>query len=124
MDNQGREYRYQADYSAGGQMFHVRCDDWEEFKIACDNVGIAYETIKETVTTTTFNPGIAINPVAPTAPYSANPYPTPEGESACKTCGAPTLPEKKIVGKDGRSWWVRDCTTGDRTHKGPIRPAS
>jgi len=33
-DNRGREYRYQKDWSIGGQMFHVRCDNWEEFEEA------------------------------------------------------------------------------------------
>jgi hypothetical protein len=111
MDNNGREYRYQADWSLGSQMYHVRADDWTEFQDAVKNIRDTYLTEE-----------IPVKQVAP--PFSANPYPTPEGESACKTCGAATLPEKKIVGKDGRSWWVRDCSSGDRTHKGPIRPAS
>jgi hypothetical protein len=36
--NNGREYRYQADWSIGTRMFHVRCDDWEDFKEACENM--------------------------------------------------------------------------------------
>lgn len=114
MDNQGREYKYQADYSLNGKMFHVRCDDWADFQEATKNIEDTYLVGANLGTVTT----------TPVAPYAAAPYPTPDAESACKTCGAPTLPEKKIVGKDGRSWWVRDCSTGDRTHKGPIRPAT
>ena len=38
MDNQGREYRYQRDWSIGGQMFHVRCDDFAEFEEAVRNM--------------------------------------------------------------------------------------
>jgi hypothetical protein len=38
MDNQGREYRYQRDWSMGGQMFHVRCDDWEQFLDSCTHM--------------------------------------------------------------------------------------
>jgi hypothetical protein len=37
-DNSAREYRYQHDWSIGNQMFHVRCDDWEDFKEACENM--------------------------------------------------------------------------------------
>jgi hypothetical protein len=115
MANEGREYKYQADFTLGGQMYHVRCDDWDEFQTAVTNIKDTYilDADLGTVTTKTYN-----------TPYSKAPYPTPASESACKTCGAETLPEKKIQGKDGRSWWVRDCSTGDRTHKGPIRPAS
>lgn len=36
--NDGREYRYQKDWSIGTRMFHVRCDDWEEFKTAVKNM--------------------------------------------------------------------------------------
>ena len=36
--NEGREYKYQADWSLGNQMFHVRCDDWEAFKEAKENM--------------------------------------------------------------------------------------
>ena len=106
----GREYRYQADWSFGSQMFHVRADDWSDFQKAVKNVRDTY-----------LDPPVTEVELPPVA---RAPYPTPEVEGACKTCGAPTLPEKKITGKDGRSWWVRDCTTGDRTHKGPIRPAA
>lgn len=110
MDNQGREYRYQADWTVGSQMFHVRCDDWDEFQEAVKNVKDTYLTDEV--------------PVRKLPPVANAPYPTPQSDAACKTCGAPTLPEKRITGKDGRSWWVRDCTTGDKSHKGPIRPAS
>lgn len=115
MANEGREYKYQADITVGGQMFHVRCDTWEEFEEACANIGISSTVVTAKAT-------VAVE--TPKAPYSAAPYPTPEADQPCKTCGAPTLPEKRIVGKDGRAWWVRDCSTGDKTHKGPIRPAS
>jgi len=92
-------------------MFHVRCDDWESFQDAVTNIKDKYV--------------VAAAPVAPVAtPYSKAPYPTPASDAACKTCGADTLPEKRIVGKDGRAWWVRDCVTGDKSHKGPIRAAS
>lgn len=37
-DTTGREYRYQADWSMGGQMFHVRCDDFVEFQTAITNM--------------------------------------------------------------------------------------
>lgn len=36
--NDGREYKYQRDWSVGSQMFHVRCDNWDEFKEAVDNI--------------------------------------------------------------------------------------
>lgn len=36
MDKQGREYQYQADWSIGNRMFHVRCDDWDSFKNSVD----------------------------------------------------------------------------------------
>lgn len=43
--NEGREYRYQKDWSIGTTMFHVRCDDWEEFKTAVKNMeGILTQT--------------------------------------------------------------------------------
>lgn len=118
MANEGREYKYQADYSLNGKMFHVRCDDWIEFQDAVKNIEDTYivDSGMGTVATTTYTP--------PTTPYSKAPYPTAEGEQPCKTCGAPTLPEKRIVGRDGRAWWVRDCSTGDKAHKGPIRAAS
>lgn len=38
MDNTGREYRYQKDWSIGTTMFHVRCDDWESFKESVANM--------------------------------------------------------------------------------------
>jgi hypothetical protein len=114
MDNSAREYRYQADFSLSGEMYHVRCDDWDEFKDAVANIKTEY--IKVPAATT---------PVTPSYNNQYNPPPpSVEGDAPCKTCGAPTLPEKKILAKDGRAWWVRDCSTGDRTHKGPIRPAS
>mgnify|MGYP001598348976 FL=1 len=34
----GREYRYQQDWSIGPMMFHVRCDNWDEFKGAVANM--------------------------------------------------------------------------------------
>ncbi len=34
----GREYRYQADWQFQGQMYHVRCDIWEEFLEAKKNM--------------------------------------------------------------------------------------
>jgi hypothetical protein len=34
----GREYRYQKDWSIGGNMFHVRADDWTDFTDACLNM--------------------------------------------------------------------------------------
>lgn len=37
--NEGREYRYQMDWTLpNGKMAHVRCDDWDEFKTACNNM--------------------------------------------------------------------------------------
>ncbi len=36
--NDGREYRYQVDWQFQGQMYHVRCDDWEIFKEAKANM--------------------------------------------------------------------------------------
>ena len=36
--NEGREYRYQWDWNVPGGMAHVRCDDWEAFKEARDNM--------------------------------------------------------------------------------------
>lgn len=38
MDNAGREYRYQKDWSFGETMFHVRCDSFEEFKESVKNM--------------------------------------------------------------------------------------
>lgn len=114
MDNQGREYRYQADYTFNGKMFHVRCDDWVLFQEAVKNIEDTYIV----------DSGIGEVKTIDLPTYSQAPYPTPEADSACKTCGGPTLPEKRIVAKTGKAYWVRDCATGDRSHKGPIRPAS
>ena len=36
--NDGREYRYQKDWSIDSQMFHVRCDEWDVFKEAVANM--------------------------------------------------------------------------------------
>lgn len=46
MENQGREYKYQADYNKDGVMLHVRCDDFEEYKEACENIGIPWSVEK------------------------------------------------------------------------------
>ena len=115
MDKQGREYKYQVNYTANGKMYNVRCDDWKEFTEAIAEMEKA------------FSISFASTPTPPT-PTPTTYYPTPASmpstaPEACKTCGNATLPEKRITGKDGRSWWVRDCSTGDKTHKGPIRPA-
>jgi len=110
---EGREYRYQKDISMGGVMYHVRCDDWREFIEAVNNIAVL---VKEEIPVAVSTPStVPPSPVYPTINVNAG---------ICKTCGAPTLPEKRIVGKDGRAWWVQDCSTGDKTHKGPIRPAS
>ena len=37
-DNRGREYRYQKDWTSGTLMFHVRCDDFDEFKVSVENM--------------------------------------------------------------------------------------
>jgi hypothetical protein len=37
-DKTGREYKYQADWSQGNRMWHVRCDDLGEFDAACDEM--------------------------------------------------------------------------------------
>lgn len=36
--NEGREYRYQADWTVGNRMFHVRCDDINDFHQAITNM--------------------------------------------------------------------------------------
>jgi len=36
--NDGREYRYQKDWSFGDIMLHVRCDNFDEFVIAVENM--------------------------------------------------------------------------------------
>ena len=38
MDNTGREYRYQWDWNVPGGMAHVRCDNWDEFKVSKENM--------------------------------------------------------------------------------------
>ena len=45
--NSGREYRYQKDWSIGTRMFHVRCDDWEEFKQAVKNMDTLIPAAKD-----------------------------------------------------------------------------
>lgn len=100
-NNTGREYKYQVDYSLAGKMYHVRCDDWEDFKEAILNI----ESI------------LPNDQVAAETPHS-------DTGARCKTCGANVLPEKRITGRDGRGWWVQECVTGDKSHKGPIRPAN
>lgn len=42
--NDGRDYRYQRDWTVGTQMFHVRCDEWETFKEAVDNMNTMIKT--------------------------------------------------------------------------------
>lgn len=102
----GREYGYQADITVGNRMFHVRADTQTRFEEIVDyfeeNYGVTFHSSAQA-----------------TLPVTS----TPVTGGVCKTCGAATLPEKRITGKDGRSWWVQDCSTGDKTHKGPIRPA-
>lgn len=103
-DTTGREYRYQVDYTLPtGRMYHVRCDDWTEFQEAVKNI----EGIIPAIATPT--------PVIPTQQT---------GTLACEICGRPLSAEKRIVSKkNNRAYWVRDCTSGDRSHKGTIRPA-
>lgn len=107
-DKKGREYRYQVDYTLpGGKMYHVRCDDWTEFQNAVLNI----ESL--------FNAAPLTPPKKSVSPIES------EGTLACETCGLPLSPEKRIISKkDGRAWWVRNCPSGDLSHKGTIRPAS
>lgn len=126
-DNTAREYKYQWDWTIpGGGMAHVRCDDFEEFKEAKKNI----ETLIPATPTTKLighaMPDMSVPPFPSYPPRTLKPNPVNEdGEMVCTTCGMILNPEKRIVSKkDGRAWWVRDCPSGDRTHKGMIRPAS
>lgn len=98
--------KYQMDWTAGSKMFHVRSDDWTDFVSAIRSMETQVPEVQ----------------VAPPVTPAYAPGAAASG-GGCKTCGGPVLPEKRIVGKDGRAWWVSDCATGDKSHKGPIRPA-
>lgn len=115
---EGRDYGYQADLSIDNRMFHVRADTQERFEeiIAYfeNNYGVSFK--KPLVPET---PAVAAT-VPPAAPGVAAP-------AQCAICGMALLPEKRIVStKTGvaKAFWVRDCSSGDQTHKGPIRPAA
>lgn len=107
----GREYRYQVDYTIRNRMYHVRCDDWLDFKEAVKNLEDDYITTDESQVIPPIKPTLSANPATPAI--------------GCEICGQALLPEKRIVSKkDGRAWWIRDCSSGDRSHKGLIRPAT
>jgi hypothetical protein len=48
--NEGREYRFQADWSLGTKMYHVRCDVWEEFKESCKLMETMLPAVKQELT--------------------------------------------------------------------------
>lgn len=87
MDNTGREYRYQKDWSVGDRMFHVRCDDWEEFKTACQNVATM---IPETQNKATAN-------------HPATSQTTLDYPRDCKKCGA-----KMVNNPNTGKWFCQD----------------
>jgi hypothetical protein len=59
-------YRYQKDWSIGGEMFHVRCDDWNDFILAVENM----ETIVPKASFPNDKGEVAVkpNPTTPEAP--------------------------------------------------------
>lgn len=96
--NDGREYRYQADWQIGTRMFHVRCDDFEEYKEAVKNM-------ESTLPSTKDFPNDTGN-LAHTA--------TEPDQGTCPKCGAPLVMATK---KDGTPY--KKCSTNkwDRIHK-------
>lgn len=111
MENNGREYRFQIDFkTADGSMFHVRADDLADYMAACEELGIPYKYDGEVKKPET--PAFVDHTAIPVV-------------DTCATCGAALLPEKRIVAHaTGKAFWVRDCSSGNRDHKGPIRPAA
>ena len=116
-DNSGREYRYQKDWSLGSTMYHVRCDDWEDFKKAVNNIETEYLKRK-------------------TISKDEKPLPWEDKNAdledlKCTVCSSPLLPEVKTNPNKttGKVWWVRRCSNpaADFQHNkdgGTIRPAS
>ena len=96
--NDGREYRYQADWSIGTRMFHVRCDDWTVFQESVKNM----ETVLPSVKSFPDDEGR----IAHTA--------TEQDAGNCPKCGAPLVIAKK---KDGTPY--KKCSTNkwDRVRK-------
>lgn len=85
--NDGREYRYQVDWQFAGLMYHVRCDDWEEFKTAKQNM----ETLLPKTAAFPDDTGnIATPPSAVAAPVPV--------------CGVHGLPMKQRTGQYGMFW--------------------
>lgn len=108
MDNSGREYRYQKDISVNGTMFHVRCDDWEEFVAACNNIEVLVEELKPTTTTSTG----AMVAASVTSPATMT----------CKECGN-FVGEEHVIEWKGSNFWVRDCLNNRRHKSGFWRKA-
>jgi len=87
--NDGREYRYQKDWSIDGEMFHVRCDEWDIFLNAIENM----QTI------------IPTNEVKPVTSQSATSQPIQQtGLGNCPKCGA-----KMAISKAGNPYCTAKC---------------
>lgn len=101
-DTSGREYRYQADFTLQGAMYHVRCDTWREFAASVKNMK-------------TF-----ITPIGQQENYQA---PAENSDAKCAVCGAPVKEEKQITWQ-GKNFWVRNCTRDFKHKSGFWRPAN
>lgn len=71
--NDGREYRYQADWQIGTRMFHVRCDDFEEYKESVKNMESMLPSTKDFPDDTGNIAHKATEPDAGTCPKCGNP---------------------------------------------------
>jgi hypothetical protein len=97
--NDGREYRYQHDWSIGSQMFHVRADDWEEYKEACENMETTLPQVKAFPDDT----GHLATPQAK-VDVSSRHQPT------CPVHGATTVWKEGVSKKTGKPYAFWGCT--------------
>jgi hypothetical protein len=99
MDNTDcREYRYQRDWSIGTGMFHVRCDDWEQFQAAVKNMETMIPTKKD------FPEDTVGSPVAQKVDVSMKHQPT------CPIHGATTVWKTGVSKKTGKDYAFWGCT--------------
>jgi len=84
--NDAREYRYQKDWNIDGEMFHVRCDEWDVFQESVKNM--------ESIIPSNGNTPIVRQPVTPQPDQQ-----TVQGN--CPKCGSPLIEAKK---KDGTTY--------------------
>jgi len=87
--NDGREYRYQKDWSLDGEMYHVRCDEWDVFIEAKKNM----ETL------------IPTNDIKPVVSQPVTPQPIQQTTLGnCPKCGS-----KMGVSKAGNNYCLAKC---------------